>query len=164
MKRHEILELARASALAGEYVSARRQLGHLLNIDPRDLDALRLLGNALELQAIDDAHRLNIEMNDCESFKHARACYQRILLADPNHVGALVDLGTYWRNGGENGFALEYYERALACLSPQSYKETPDEFLEALQGKIELLENAGDWTSAADVRHFLRDLPSQLGT
>lgn len=147
MNRLKTLEEAKALCLAGEYREALALTATLLLENPRDVDSLRLKGNILELQVLEREANQEVKHTYSPEFGKARACYEQILLIEPDHPGALTDLGSHWKNLGDTSKALDYFDRMLALHRDQKH-ENRDELIEAMEGKIEILKQQGDIESA----------------
>jgi tetratricopeptide (TPR) repeat protein len=157
MSRIDVLEQARALSLEGDYGQALHLLDGLLLKDPRDVDALRLKGNVIELQIMEREAGQSTKYVYSRQFKEARACYDRILLLQPLHLGALVDLGTHWKNLGDPSKALAYFDKVLDLCEGSSATDR-EPLAEALQGKIEILREQGRMDQALSLEAQLRDI------
>ncbi|MDK2124116.1 hypothetical protein [Parachitinimonas caeni] len=110
------LENAKWLAVEGHYAEAIADIDAVLGeTDSPSLDALRLKGNTLELQANDPATSADTRArNACR--QAALACYQQILQINPNYLYALLDLADYYQAENDHASAMQYYNRALALL------------------------------------------------
>lgn len=158
---YEALENARKLSIAGDYLGALARIETVLAKNPHEVEALRLKGNVIELRVFER------ELNSGEAFVRspevlkARACYEQALLLQPEHIGVLADLGTHWKNLGNNNKALEFFDKVIALLPVAPNVEfDSDPIVEALEGKIEILEEQGDTEGAQRVQQQLRLLES----
>ena len=155
------LENAQRLAMIGHYGKAQACLDALLRKYPNHVDTLRLKGNIIELEAFAD------ELDGKGDFVHspevakARACYEQALALQPNHIGILADMGTHWKNLGNHEQALAFFDNVIAQLSDTASLSTDhDSFEEALEGKIEILQQQGDLAGAQHMQHLLDTLES----
>ena len=81
------------------YTKAVDAFGHVLKIDPNDLQALRGMGNYFY---------------DHEQFDRAAASYEHYLKEKPNDPDVLTDLGTMYLATGNADQAVAQYHKALA--------------------------------------------------
>jgi tetratricopeptide (TPR) repeat protein len=65
--------------------------------------------------AADRLFEEGVRLEQAGEVEEARQSYRRALEADPNHTGALINLGTIHFTAREFGQAREYYERAVAA-------------------------------------------------
>jgi len=151
------IEKARKLGLARQYDAALRVLGTILLREPHDVDALRLKGNLLDLQAADQElpqssqnRRLQVE--------RARQCYMRVLEIDRHDGQAMKDLGDSWLEEDPES-AAEYYARAAAEFDTGvASASTRDELIEAMEGHIDALERLGRNEEGALARKRLEEL------
>lgn len=153
------LQNAQRLAMIGQYGEAQACLDALLQKIPHHVDTLRLMGNIIELEAFAD------ELDEKGDFVHspkvtkARACYEEALALQPNHIGILADLGTHWNNLGDHDQAIEFYEKVIAQLSNTADPATDhDSLVEALEGKIEILQQQGELAEAQRMQQLLDTL------
>ncbi len=157
MDRIQTLEEAKSLSISGLYREALALIEPLLVQNPRDVDALRLKGNILELQVLEtEAEMQGKKHVTSVAFRKARACYEQILLIEPNHLGAMTDLGSHWHSLGEDSKALRYFDRVIAF--PHACTLHRDEFIEAVEGKIEILREQGDAKTVASLEETLRGI------
>ena len=86
----------------GNYVKAELEFKNVLQIDPKDIEALYMLGRVAEKQ---------------QEWRDAFGAYSGVLELDPDHVPALVARGHLYRLSGSSDKALEAAETAL-MLAP----------------------------------------------
>lgn len=155
------LEHAQRLAMTGHYGEALACLDALLQKMPHHVDALRLKGNIIELEAFAD------ELNGKGDFAHspevvkARVCYEQALALQPAHIGILTDLGTHWKNLGDHEQAMDFFEKVIAQLSDTTSLATDhDSFEEALEGKIDILQQQGNEAGVQELQQLLSTLAS----
>jgi tetratricopeptide (TPR) repeat protein len=85
---------------------AEESFGHVLELDPKDLDALRGLGNVYF---------------DREEYGKAVESYQRYLVLKPDEANVRTDLGTMYLYGGDPQKAIAEYAKVLA-KDPKFYQ------------------------------------------
>ena len=153
------LENAQRLAMIGQYGEAQACLDALLQKIPHHVDTLRLMGNIIELEAFPE------ELDGKGDFVHspevakARECYEQALALQPNHIGILADLGTHWKNLGNHDQAMAFFEKVIAQLSDTANLATENgSFEEALEGKIEILQQQGNLAEAQRMQHLLETL------
>lgn len=159
MHRLDALEQAKSLSLAGDYASALRLIEQVLELDPKDIDALRLKGNVIELEIMDREANQPTKFLYSVEVGRARACYERILLLDPSHVGALVDLGAHWKNRGEMAKALEYFDKALQ-LYEKNVPADHESIVEAMEAKLEILREGDDSAAIGALEQKLQGIRS----
>ena len=145
MKRIKLLEKAKALAvLHRKYNESIEIVDYLLRHRSNDIDALRLKGNILDLQALDLMQDQSVDSTDIQNLDHARTCYEKILTLDPENVVALIDMGDYWKHRENYEVASEYYNRAIELLKRgHFYSSFESECEEAFRSKAELLKYIG---------------------
>lgn len=144
-KSSETLEDAQRLAIAGDYFGALAHIDSVLQREPNNVEALRFKGNVIELKVFDSELNENNKFVRSPEILKARACYEKVLLLEPNNPGVLADLGTHWNNLGNTDKAMYFFDRAIALLPdvPES-NSSSDDFVEALEGKIEILLVLGE--------------------
>ncbi|MCR6646058.1 MAG: tetratricopeptide repeat protein [Terricaulis sp.] len=135
--------LADALRAQGDFDAALPLARQALALDPDNIEALRNLiaiehgrgdftaaadaARAAQERAPDD-HRLDLSLarieHDAGRLKEAAASYQRFLRAEPNHVGALTDLGMICIQLNKDEDALNAFKTALS-IDP---KHAPAQF------------------------------------
>jgi len=97
----------RAGQIDRSYLDkAEKSFRHLLELDGKDLDALRGLGNV---------------HYDREEYPQAIEAFARYLEQKPEDAGVRTDLGTMYLNGGDAERAVVEYEKVLA-KDPKFYQ------------------------------------------
>lgn len=153
------LENAQRLAMIGLYDEAQACLDALLQKIPHHVDTLRLMGNIIELEAFAEELDGNGDFVHSPEVAKARACYEQALAWQPNHIGILADLGTHWKNLGNHEQAMAFFEKVIAQLSNTANPATDhDGFEEALEGKIEILQQQGNLAEAQRMQHLLETL------
>jgi tetratricopeptide (TPR) repeat protein len=100
----------------GHYGYALAILEGQLSIDPRDVGALRMMGNLLELKELERLEYSSKRLTSSSDFMKARRCYESILKIHPNDVKARIDLGDHFKNLGAIDQALMWYREAVSAL------------------------------------------------
>ncbi len=94
----QIIRSSRELIRGQKYAEACDQLQKLLEMDPREEDALELLGMANFLR---------------REMEQARDCFERLTQLNPSHTKAWVNLGAILNRMGEHKKAIEALRRAL---------------------------------------------------
>lgn len=117
----------------------------ILKRDHRNIDALLLKGNLLEIYF--SSFR---EMHD-----EARQCQEAVLAVSPNNVSAITDLGDWYAVDGQYRRALKFYDSALRHLRKGTIDRSSKPKLEAVYiGKAGALR---DWNRMAAARQVARE-------
>lgn len=125
--------------------------------EPRDIEALRLKGNLLDLQTADQELPQSSE-NRRLQVERARQCYVRVLEIEPHDGQAMKDLGDSWLEEHPET-AAEYYARAVAELDTSvASAATRDDLIEAMEGHIDALERLGRTEEGTLARKRLEEL------
>lgn len=144
--------LASVNILEGEHI--KPLLRDFLNRHPNYPPALRLQGILLEQEVSEELSQgFDIPSYDgrknkmCESFEAA-------LQSDPQYVLALIDLGDYWKDYGEDCTrAVLYYDRAISLLKGGHFTENQSaEIKDAYAQKIDALLDLGEIDEAESCR------------
>jgi Flp pilus assembly protein TadD len=131
-------------AMRGEYGIALACLEGLLQEDPRNVDALRLKGNVIELAAYSEDYRPGEQGGQAPRVEEAESCYREILRLDPANVLAMIDLGDHHCNLGNFDLADSMYDKAIDCLLNGHYcLDFSDEAISAYDGKIDIARTRG---------------------
>lgn len=139
------LESIRDTAMEGRYAAALAALDMILRTAPKNIQALRLRGNVLELRALDRAQYSAAKLLRSRDYVRARSCYEQILEQDPSNTLALIDLGDHFRNLGAADKAGTYYEAAIDQLSKGRFSwSRKDEIEEVFDQAIALYKEAGN--------------------
>lgn len=153
------LEDARKLSIAGDYSEALACIEVVLNQNSNKVEALRLKGNIIELKVFRDELNSNYDFVRSPEILKARACYEQALRLQPNHAGVLVDLGTHWKNLGNFDKALPYFDRVIALQASLSeFNSERDDLVEALQEKIDILEQRGEVVGTQQLKQLLDSL------
>lgn len=145
--------LQRVAGMAFEMLTkARRllmrpltELDGVLERDQRNIDALLLKGNLLELYF--SSFR---EMHD-----EARRCQEVVLALSPNNASALTDIGDWYSVDGQYRRALKFYDSALRHLHRKIADRSSRPELEAAYvSKVTALR---DWNRISDARQVARE-------
>lgn len=155
----EALEEAQRLSLAGNYKEALACVDSVLRRSPHDVEALRFKGNIIELAVFADELDTGPDFVRSPEMLKARECYEQALTFEPTHTGVLADLGTHWKNLGNDGKAIEFFEKVIALLpdTPDPNSDN-DSFVEALEGEIEILQRQGDVAGTQRLLHRLNML------
>lgn len=152
----ETLREALAHARSGEYMHARALIESVLERDPHHLEALIFKGNVLELEMLDrGAQDEAFSLSRSSGMKKARVCYEKALLLQPNNLTVLADLGDHWGFMDDQGQALKYYDRVIKLGGLSGDERDVDAFVQAVEGKIQILEERGDMDEAQRLRQQL---------
>jgi tetratricopeptide (TPR) repeat protein len=147
------LNNARMLSIAGDYIEALHLIDSMLRLNPFNVEALRMKGNIIELKVFDSELNYDFEFVNSPEILKARTCYEQALLYEPSHTGILADLGTHWMNLGNSDKALYYFDKVMELLSDHSkLGDCRDDFTEALEGKIEILQQRGDIEGAVELQ------------
>jgi len=161
-KNSETLKHAQRLAITGDYLGALARIDSVLKREPKNVEALRFKGNVIELKVFDCELNENNEFVRSPEILKARVCYEQALLLEPNNPGVLADLGTHWNNLGNTDKAMYFFDKVIALLSGlQGLNSTSDDFVEALEGKIEILLERGDTAEAMQLQQQLQLLQSK---
>lgn len=145
---------------AGSYADAERICRDILRMDPRQADALHLLGVTLHRQGESEAGLRMVErslkyragspaaleskgviLRHLKRHREALASFERAVAAAPDHAPALNGRGTVLHALGRHQEALDSYTRAVASR--------PD-FAEAYLNRGKTLNEVGRWQEAVD--------------
>ena len=138
MDRDTLLAASLKSHREGDLTGAREGYRQLLDSDPDDADAIRLLGIAalqggdlamakelleravdLTPESIPALYNLGLTYRQMRSFERSEQAFRRLLTFDPDHVGALGNLANLQLQSGKIREADVIYRRALR-LSPDT--------------------------------------------
>ncbi len=134
---------------------ALSRIQSVLSRHPNHIEALIFKGNALELQALDrEQGRTSGPLRSPEMTK-ARVCYEKALLIQSDNLTVLADLGDHWSYLGNSEKALKYYDQVIRMSGPTGDERAVDAFVQALEGKIEILEARGDKDDALKLKQLL---------
>lgn len=156
--RMQVLEEARGLSLDGHYEEALLMVDRLLQSAADDVDALRLRGNVLELQALDRHEYSNKKLLSRAEYVEARRCYERILALDPGNPMALMDLGDHYKNLSAFDRALEYYAHLAAALANKHDSASRDQAEDLLRAVREVLVSNPESVRAATLELECRQL------
>ena len=121
------------------------ELDGIIKRDQRNIDALLLKGNLLEIYF--SSFR---EMHD-----EARKCQEAVLAFSPNNVSALTDIGDWYAVDGQYRRALKFYDAALRHLRKGTIDRSSKPKLEAVYiGKAGALR---DWNRMSAARRVARE-------
>jgi tetratricopeptide (TPR) repeat protein len=141
---NRIILLERAKNLSiveRQYDKALEIISKLLESDRKDIDALRLKGNILDLMGSDPIQDVTETSGAMDNFEKARECYEEILRIDPQNTLALIDMGDYWEQMGDYEIALKFYDKAIELLKKgHFYISYEDEMEEAFSSRSELIK------------------------
>jgi tetratricopeptide (TPR) repeat protein len=144
-KSSETLEEAQRLAITGDYLGAIALINSVLKREPNNVEALRFKGNVIELKVFHSELNENNKFVRSPEILKARVCYEKALLLEPNNPGVLADLGTHWNNLGNTDKAICFFDRVIALLPDlPELSSSGDDFMEALEGKIEILLARGE--------------------
>lgn len=156
-KSSEILENAQRLAITGDYIGALARIDSVLKREPNNVEALRFKGNVIELKVFDSELNENNKFVRSSEMLKARICYEQALLLVPDNPGVLADLGTHWNNLGNADKAMYFFNRVIALISGlPELSSSCDDFVEALEGKIEILLEKGDTAEVKELQQQLR--------
>jgi tetratricopeptide (TPR) repeat protein len=121
------------------------ELDGILKLDRRNIDALLLKGNLLEIYF--SSFR---EMHD-----EARKCQEAALGFAPNNASTLTDIGDWYAVDGQYRRALKFYDAALRQLRKGTIDRSSKTKLEAVYiGKVGALR---DWNRMSAARRVARE-------
>lgn len=147
---------ALASARSGDYMVALSRIQSVLSRRPNHLEALIFKGNVLELQALDrEQDMASSGVLRSPEMRKARVCYEKALLLQPNNLTVLADLGDHWRYLDNSEKAVKYYDQVIKMGGLTGDERAVDAFVQALEGKIEILEARGDKDDAQTLKQLL---------
>ncbi len=142
-------------ARSGEYMVALSRIESVLSRRPNYAEALMFKGNAIELKILDmETDRISGPVRSPE-MKKARVCYEKALLLQPNNVMILADLGTHYRYIGNDEEAIKYYDKVIKMGNQADDVQAAYSYVEALEGKIRILEERGEKDDALQLKQLL---------
>ena len=150
---NEILKKARTIAtIHHRCEEALSLVDSFLNTNPKDVDALLLKGNILELMAYHLEVSASTEQFEVNDFKESsRKCYEELLKIAPENPVVYKDLGDYWEDKNDKKKALEFYDQSIALLKAGKFYSCAKEEIEAAYwAKYELLKDTGNTEKAIE--------------
>ena len=162
MNNYTILNKAKLLALSFHYEEALKNIDRVLLNNPENIDAIRFKGNVIELKNYHEScDEQPVENGFNNNLQEAKNCYEKVILLQPEHVGALVDLGTLLNNINENKDALENFDKAISIIFKNKKSCFNDELIEALEGKIEIFEKLGETEKTKPLLQLLKEYAQQ---
>lgn len=139
------LEKAKQLAtLDKKYDNALNIVSRLLKLNGNDIDALRLMGNILDLKEMDNYNKSSLKNYSRPELENAKKYYDDILRLDPDNTLALIDIGNYWERRGDYKASLEHYNKVISLLNQgHYYLSLEDEYEEVFFNKALLLKSMG---------------------
>jgi len=125
---------ARMLALTGEFQEALSIISQILEIDPSNIEALRLRGNAIELSALGEMSPGPIE-DRSRDLDLALESYEAILRIVPEDTLAMKDLADHYSRFRDKNHALKLYSQLIGVLQKQETRglDVREELREAIE-------------------------------
>lgn len=126
--------------LSGDYQGAIEIVSRILKLEPLNIEALRLRGNALELSVLGEMRPVPAE-DRIRDLDMALASYEMILKISPKDTLAIKDLADHYNNFRDKRFALDLYSKLVGVLREQEEKghDVQEELRDAIQ-ELEILK------------------------